>query len=126
MCSIKLLPALIAAAIVLAPPIAQAEEFTVTQTDKTFKMNGEKVETLTIKVGDSIGETGKVIEITEGRVVIEEKTEKGPETVIIRVEDGKQRVERIRKSKEEAPPLYSPIKGGEGNSSGQGGAFMGR
>ena len=52
--SIKLLPVLTAAIIVLAPPIAQAEEFTVTQTDKTFKMNGEKVETLTIKVGDSI------------------------------------------------------------------------
>jgi plastocyanin len=52
--SVKLLQALTAIIIVLAPPITQAAEFTVTQTDKTFKMNGEKVETLTIKVGDSI------------------------------------------------------------------------
>lgn len=52
--SIKLVPVLIAAIVVLAPPIAHAEEFTVTQTDKSFKMNGEKVETLTIRVGDSI------------------------------------------------------------------------
>ena len=52
--SIKLLPVLTATIIVLAAHIAQAEEFTVTQTDKTFKMNGEKIETLTIKVGDSI------------------------------------------------------------------------
>jgi plastocyanin len=49
-----LLPALMATALVLLPSIAQAEEFTVTQTDKTFKMNGDKVEKLTIKVGDSI------------------------------------------------------------------------
>jgi plastocyanin len=44
----------IAAAIILLPAIAQAEEVTVTQTDKTFKMNGTKIENLTIKAGDSI------------------------------------------------------------------------
>lgn len=42
------------ASIVMVPSFAQAEEFTVTQTDKTFKMGGTKVEKLTIKVGDSI------------------------------------------------------------------------
>jgi plastocyanin len=42
------------AAIVLVPAIAQAEEITVTQTDKTFKMNGAKIEKLTIKAGDTI------------------------------------------------------------------------
>ena len=52
--SIKLLPVLTAIVIVSTPLVAQAAEFTVTQTDKTFKMNGEKVEALTIKVGDSI------------------------------------------------------------------------
>ena len=44
----------IAASVVLVSHIAHAEEITVTQTDKTFKMNGSKVEKLTIKVGDSI------------------------------------------------------------------------
>ena len=44
----------IAAAIMLVSTIAQAEEFTVAQSDKTFKMNGTKVANLTIKVGDSI------------------------------------------------------------------------
>jgi plastocyanin len=44
----------IASAIILVPAIAQAEEITVTQTDKSFKLNGTKVENLTIKAGDSI------------------------------------------------------------------------
>ncbi len=61
-----------------------------------------------LKVGDPIGKNGKVIEIVEGRIVIEERTEKGPETVIIRVENGKQRIERIRKAGDKGPILYSP------------------
>jgi plastocyanin len=50
----KLLPVMMATAIVLSPSVVLAEEFTVTQTNKTFRMNGEKLEKLTIKVGDSI------------------------------------------------------------------------
>ena len=61
-----------------------------------------------LKVGDSIGKKGRVIEIVEGRIVIEERTEKGPETVIIRFENGKQRIERIRKAGDKQPVLYSP------------------
>jgi plastocyanin len=44
----------IAAVMITAISFAQAEEFTVTQTDKTFKMKGSKVENLTIKAGDSV------------------------------------------------------------------------
>jgi len=61
-----------------------------------------------LKVGDLAGKNGKVIEIVEGRIVIEEKTEKGPETVIIRFENGKQRIERIRKAGDKQPVLYAP------------------
>lgn len=61
-----------------------------------------------LKVGDSIGKSGKVIEIVEGRIVIEEKSDKGSETVIIRFEDGKQKIERIRKVGNKQPVLYSP------------------
>jgi len=61
-----------------------------------------------IKVGDSIGKSGKVVEIVEGRIVIEERTEKGPDTVIIRFEKGKQRIERIRKAGDKQPILYAP------------------
>jgi hypothetical protein len=61
-----------------------------------------------LRVGDLIGKKGKVIEIVQGRIAIEEKTDKGPETVIIRFEDGKQRIERIRKVGDKQPVLYSP------------------
>lgn len=50
----KLSSALIATAIAFAFTNATVEEFTVTQTDKTFKMKGEKVEKLTIHAGDTI------------------------------------------------------------------------
>ena len=69
-----------------------------------------------IKVGDVIGKGDlrvpgsglRVVEISEGRIVFGEKTDKGVETVIVRVEDGKQRVERIRKFGDKQPPLYAP------------------
>ena len=58
------------------------------------------------KPGDEIGGIGKVVEITAGRVVIEEMTDGGRETVIIRLEDGKQKVERIsRLPQRQANPL---------------------
>jgi hypothetical protein len=63
-----------------------------------------------LKVGDSIGKNGKVIEIVEGRIVIEEKTDKGIETVIIRFENGRQKIERIKKMGEKQPGLYSPLQ----------------
>ena len=40
--------------VALLPSISHAQEFTVTQHDKTFQMNGAKVANLTIKAGDSI------------------------------------------------------------------------
>ena len=69
-----------------------------------------------IKVGDVIGKGDlrvpgsglRVVEISEGRIVFEEKTDKGVETVIVRIEDGKQRVERIRKVGDKQAPLYAP------------------
>ena len=46
--------AFITGALALVPSITQAEQFTVTQTNKTFMMKGAKVEKLTIKAGDTI------------------------------------------------------------------------
>lgn len=63
-----------------------------------------------IKVGDVIDDNGKVVEITAGRVVLEKKGGNETETVIIRLEDGKQRVERIKKAGEKQPQLYGVMK----------------
>lgn len=50
----------------------------------------------------------RVVEIAEGRIVFEERTNKGLETVIIRVEDGKQRIERIRRVGDQQPAPLRP------------------
>ena len=44
----------IVAMVAVLPSFSQAQEFTVTQHEKTFQMNGAKVASLTIKKGDSI------------------------------------------------------------------------
>jgi plastocyanin len=50
----KLKLVIIVASSLLIPSITQAEEITVTQTNKTFMVNGSKVEKLTIKAGDTV------------------------------------------------------------------------
>ncbi len=98
----------------------QAQEITV-ESIQILRINEQDEKAMTklpdgrmhvLKVGDSIGKNGKVIEIAQGRIVIEGKTDKGPETVIIRFENGKQRIERIRKTGDKQPVLYSPIHEG--------------
>lgn len=56
-----------------------------------------------IKPGDAIYEGARVSDIAEGRIVVEETTEKGMETLIIRVKEGKQKIERFRKIVEPEP-----------------------
>ena len=61
-----------------------------------------------IKPGDSLGTSGKVVEIAADRVVLEEKSGAEAETVIIRLKDGKQSVERLKKIDQKRPVLYAP------------------
>ncbi len=69
-----------------------------------------------IKVGDPIGDHGKVIEITTDRVVLEEQKGKETEKVIIRLTDGKQIVERLRKTGEQSAPLLAPAANDKNNA----------
>jgi hypothetical protein len=48
----------------------------------------------------------RVTEISEGRIVFEERTKKGLETVIIRIENGKQKIERISKVGDAPQVIY--------------------
>ncbi len=61
-----------------------------------------------IKIGDPIGDRGKVLEIAADRIVIEEKKNTVTEKVIIRLVNGKQKVERLRKTGEQSAPLLAP------------------
>lgn len=76
------------------------EEWAIVKTKDSEKM--------IIKAGGPVGDTGEVIEITEGRVVIEKRTEKNIETIIIRVENGEQKIERIKRVGDKQPVLYVP------------------
>lgn len=105
----------------LAPVAAMAGEQAVTvesiQVIKTSAMDEKAVINVhgklqVIKVGDQLSADSsqpyglKVIEIAKDRVVLEESGDSGPETVIIRLEDGKQRVERMRKGGERQPTIH--------------------
>ncbi len=61
-----------------------------------------------IKVGDPIGDHGKVSGISRDRMVVEEKKDRNIERIVIRLENGKQRVERISRVGEKRPLLYAP------------------
>ena len=61
-----------------------------------------------IEVGDALENHGRVIQIAPGRIVLETETDNGIELVIIRLKNGKQNIERIRKGGEEATELQSP------------------
>lgn len=50
-----------------------------------------------VGVGDVVGEDARIIEITEGQVILERPGEFGTETLIIRLdEEGRQKVDRMQ------------------------------
>ena len=61
-----------------------------------------------VKVGDVVGANGRIIEIAAERVVVEEVINNESEKIIIRLEDGRQRVERLKRTADKQSPLYSP------------------
>jgi hypothetical protein len=63
-----------------------------------------------IKQGDAIAEGVMVKEIAAGRIVLEENTDRGPETVIVRLDNGRQRIERLRKLPENTPGIVAPAR----------------
>ncbi len=84
--------------------------FKIIPMDETAIVKVSDGQTRVIKVGDVISEAGKVVEITEGRVVVEKTTDKVKETVIIRLDEGDQNLLRIKKLPPgPSPLLYKPI-----------------
>ena len=63
-----------------------------------------------IKPGDVVDEVVTVKEIATGRIVLEEKTDKGLETIIVRMVNDKVRIERLRKQPDNKPVLTAPVK----------------
>lgn len=63
-----------------------------------------------IKPGDTVVENITVKEIIPGRIILEEKTARGPETIIVRMDNGKTRIERLRKQAEAGSAPVAPAQ----------------
>jgi len=61
-----------------------------------------------IKQGDTVVENITVKEIVPGRIILEEKSDKGIETIIVRLDNGKTRIERLRKQPDKPQSLVVP------------------
>lgn len=66
-----------------------------------------------VKPGDAVVENVTVQEIAQGRIVLDDKSGKDVETVIVRMESGKQRIERLKTKPDDSPMLVAPGKGGK-------------
>ena len=78
--------------------------------DARAVMKGADGKLVVIKPGDEIAEGVNVKEIAAGRIVLEEYAGEGPETVIVRFENGRQRFERLQKLPEKAPVIVAPAQ----------------
>jgi len=61
-----------------------------------------------VKPGDTIADNMTIKEIIPGRIILDEKTERGMETVIVRMDNGKTRIERLRKKPEQSQTMVAP------------------
>lgn len=61
-----------------------------------------------IKAGDTVVENITVKEIIPGRIMLEEKTDRGTETIIVRLDNGKTRIERLRKQQDKGATMVAP------------------
>jgi hypothetical protein len=62
-----------------------------------------------VKPGDTIAENTTIKEIIPGRIILEEKATNGIETVIVRMDNGKTRIERLRNQPDKIQQLVAPI-----------------
>lgn len=93
----------------LAAPLDKIQFIKIAPKDEKAVIKGADGKLQVIKPGDVIGETVTVKEIATGRIVLEEKTNKGPETIIVRMLNDKAKIERLSKTPERRPLLSAPV-----------------
>ena len=92
----------------VAGDIADYTILKIAASDARAVMKTPSGELKVVNVGDMLAEEAKVIEITEGRVVLERQLENDIETIIIRFDGKHQRIERIR-TQGDTLKLYKPV-----------------
>lgn len=106
-----LLVASLLATTVFAAPLDKIQFIKVSAQDSKAVVRGIYGKMQVIKPGDTVVENVTVKEIIPGRIILEEKTSKGVETLIVRLDGGKSRIERLRKQPENGPMLVAPASG---------------
>jgi ribosomal protein S4E len=74
---------------------SQDQRAVIKQSDGTMRI---------VKVGDAVGDYGTITEIAPGRIVFDNETER----IVIHLEKGEQRVERLKRSTAKQPVLVAP------------------
>jgi hypothetical protein len=95
-----------------AAPLDNIQFIKIAAQDFRAVIKGADGKLKVVKPGDVISEGVTVKEIAPGRIVLEEKTDRGPETVIVRIANDKTQIERLHKQPEKVPVLVAPGKCG--------------
>lgn len=93
----------------LAGSLDKVQFIKISPQDAKAVIKGTDGKLQVIKPGDIV-DGATVKEIAPGRIVLEEKTQKGLDTIIVRLGNGNARIERLRKQPENTPMLAVPQK----------------
>lgn len=101
------LPVLLAA-MAWASPLDTIRLIKLSPQDARAVVKGADGKLQVVKPGDRLGERVTVKEIAVDRVVLEEQTDTGLETVIVTTENGANRIERLQRRPDKRPLLSAP------------------
>lgn len=102
--------ALFVAATAVAGSLDKVQFIKIAPKDEKAVIKGADGTLRVIKPGDTIGDGVTVKEVATGRIVLEEKTDRGPETIIVRMSNDRARIERLSKTPGSRPLLMAPAK----------------
>jgi len=111
MTTIFLIPSMVTAS-ASPSPLDKVQFIKIAPINSRAVIKGEDGKLLVIKQGDMIGDSVVVNEIVAGRIVLEETTATGTDIVIVRMEKGKSRIERLRKQPDQGPTFMAPGNSG--------------
>ncbi len=95
-----------------ADEISSYQILKISPADSRAVMKSPSGELKVLNVGDVLTENARVVEIAEGRVVLERQIEHDRETIIIRFDGQHQRIERLS-TKGDPLKLYKPVTTGQ-------------
>jgi hypothetical protein len=91
-----------------AAPLDKIQFIKISPQDSKAVIRTADNKMLVVKPGDTIAENTTIKEIIPGRLILEEKTDRGMETIIVRMDNGKTRIERLRKQPEKSQQMVAP------------------